>query len=103
MANKKRGEDTIKLGGKERKLKVNLNDLAELQDMCDGKPLMDILVELDRLNIKVLRALLYLSLRHDDPDLTPEQVGSWDMNLVEVSTKIGQVISLSLSGPNPKK
>jgi hypothetical protein len=103
MANKKRGEMIVELGGRERKIKITLNDLAELQDMCGGKPLMEVLAELDKLNIKILLNLLYLALRNDDKDLTIEQVGSWEMNITEVAGKLGSALALSLGGPKPGK
>jgi hypothetical protein len=103
MANKKRGEMIVDLGGRERKLKITLNDLAELQDMCGGKPLMEVLSELDKLNIKILLNLLYLALRHDDKDLSIEQVGSWEMNITDIATKLGEALALSLGGPKPGK
>jgi hypothetical protein len=101
MANKKRGELTIDVGGRTRKMKLTLNDFAELQDKHDGKPLMDILSTLDKMDVKVLRSMLYLALRHDDPDLTEEQVGNFDLELSDVALKLGNCISLSLGGDKP--
>lgn len=96
MANKKRGEISVNLGGRKRIMKLTLNDFAELQDRNNNQPLLTILSELDNLNLKLIRSILYLALRHDDPDLTEEQVGAFDMNLVQVTELIGQCVQASL-------
>jgi hypothetical protein len=101
MANKKRGEIKVNLGGRDRLMKLTLNDFAELQDRYNGQPLVDILATLDKMDVKVLRALLYFAIRQDDADLTEEQVGSFEFNLTEIATKLGECISLSLNGGQP--
>jgi hypothetical protein len=101
MANKKRGEIKVNLGGRDRLMKLTLNDFAELQDRYDNKPLVEILATLDKMDVKVLRALLFLALRHDDPDLTEEQVGNFEFNLTDVAEKLGKCIALSLGGGKP--
>jgi hypothetical protein len=104
MANKRRGEIKISLGGRDRILKLTLNDFAELQDLHDNKPLVDILATLDKMDIKLLRTLLYLALRHEDKDLTEHQVGSFEFNLAEAATKLGECIGASLGqGQSGKK
>ena len=102
MANKKRGEIKVNLGGRDRLMKLTLNDFADLQDRYDDLPLVDILAKLDKMDVKLLRAILFLSLRHEDSDLTEEQVGSFDVNLTEVAQKLGECIAISLGGSNPK-
>lgn len=96
MANKKRGEIKVNLGGRDRVLKLTLNDFAELQDMYDNKPLVDILATLDKMDIKLLRTMLYLALRHEDKDLTEHQVGNFEFNLADVASKLGECIGASL-------
>jgi hypothetical protein len=106
MVNKKRGEISIELGGRERVLKLTLNDFAELQDRYNDMPLIDILAKLDKMDVKVLRALLYLAVKHDDKDLTENQVGAFEFNLTEVATKLGECIAAALGGdskPGKKK
>lgn len=102
MANKKRGEIKAHIGGRDRIMKLTLNDFAELQDRYDGQALVDILAKLDKMDIKVLRALLYLSIRHEDSDLTEQQVGSFDIDLTDVSAKLGDCIAASLGASNTK-
>lgn len=96
MANKKRGEVKLELGGRQRILKLTLNDFAELQDMYNNKPLMEVLSSLDKMDVKLLRTLLYLSMRHDDKDLTEEQVGNFEFSLAEAAQKLGECIAASL-------
>ena len=70
----------IKLGGKERQLKYDLNAIAEIGER------LKISVRLDKfqedlmstpLPLSAIRIMLWAGLRHEDPDLTPEQVGAW--------------------------
>lgn len=102
MSNRRRGEVKADIGGKERILKLTLNDLAELQERYDDLPLIDILSKLDKMDVKLLRVLLYLSIRHEDSDLTEKQVGAFDINITDAATAIGECIAASLGGDNKK-
>jgi hypothetical protein len=71
---------TIELGGKTRHLKYDLNAIAEISDR------LHITVKLNNfaqdlmstpLSFSALRVLLWAGLRHEDSELTIEQVGSW--------------------------
>ena len=71
---------TIELGGKERHLKYDLNAIAEIGER------LDITIRLQRfaedlmstpLPFSALRVILWAGLVHEDPDLTPQQVGAW--------------------------
>ena len=71
---------TIELGGKERHLKFDLNAIAEIGER------LDITIRLQRfaedlmstpLPFSALRVILWAGLVHEDPDLTPQQVGAW--------------------------
>ena len=98
MANKKRGQVSVEIGGKSRKMWLTLNDFAELQDRFDGKPVTEILQKLNQMDVRVLRAILHLALRHDDPDLTENQVGDFEFSIADIASKLGECIALSLSG-----
>jgi hypothetical protein len=103
MANTHRGEVKIVIGGRERVMKLTLNDFAMLEQLNPGQTLLDILARLDKMEITLLRTLLYLSLRHDDADLTEEQLGEFDFNLTELTTKLGECIAASLGGGSSEK
>lgn len=71
---------TIELGGKERHLKFDLNAVAEIGERLNVTVRLEKLAE-DLLStplpLSALRVLLWAGLRHEDPELTPEQVGAW--------------------------
>ena len=71
---------TIELGGKERHLKFDLNAIAEIGERLDITISFENFVK-DLMSTQIpfsaLRVILWAGLRHEDPDLTPEQVGAW--------------------------
>ena len=71
MANVQRGEHTITLD-KKRTLKFDLNALVDVEDRL-GYSLSEMG---DKVSIKAMRTLLTAGLRHEDPELTEEYVGS---------------------------
>lgn len=85
MANLRRGEVAIDLD-RERKLKFDLNALAEFEALC-GEPVYSVFMRLNGLKsagpqeilglvgMKVLRGLLWAALLHDEPQLTARQAG----------------------------
>lgn len=103
MANKKRGEIEVELGGKTRIMKLTMNDFAELMDLYGGEPLLDLLGRLDKLDVRVLRSMLWLALKHEDKDLTEKQVGDWNCSLTWVAQTLGECISAALEGDKPAK
>ena len=80
---------TLELGGRARRLKYDLNAIAEIGER------LGITVRLSNLGgdllerelpLKAVRTILWAGLVHEDPDLTEEKVGSWvdQDNLQEV-------------------
>ena len=51
MANKYRGEVKIDIGGRERVMKLTLNDFAMLEQLNPGQTLLDILARLDKMDV----------------------------------------------------
>lgn len=95
MANKHRGEVEIDIGGRKRKMRLSLNSLVEFQQEFN-KPLLDVFGELDKLNILVIRSLLFYSLKDDDNSLTPEIIGNWDIDFKITLEKLGETLNNSL-------
>ena len=94
---------TIELGGKERHLKYDLNAIAEIGER------LNINIRLDHLRedlfgaslpLSTLRVLLWAGLRHEDTELTPEQVGEWvDLdNIEEVGKRFFTLFGDKFSG-----
>ena len=71
---------TLDLGGKERRLRYDLNAIAEIGDRLGVRVRLDHLQE-DLLGVPLplstLRLILWAGLIHEDPDLDPKQVGAW--------------------------
>ena len=109
---------TIELGGKERHLKIDLNAIAEIGEQLNfiirPKTFQQDLMSTS-FSPSALRGILWACLRHEDPDLTIEQVGSWvDLdNFEEVgkrfftlfdgkfSAKVEKQVKETLSTPPP--
>ena len=71
---------TLDLGGKTRRLRYDLNSVAEIGERLGITVRLDSLGE-DLLGkdlpLRSLRVLLWAGLVHEDPELTEEAVGSW--------------------------
>lgn len=87
---------SIELGGKERRMKYDLNAFAELEDMY-GSP-QKAMDALEEGSFKSLRALVWVGLLHDEPELTEREVGSWlDLNNMKmIAEKIGEAINKAM-------
>lgn len=68
--NKFRGIVEIELD-KKRNLRFSMNALCEIEDLI-GKPMSQLN---DEMSIKDLRSFLWCGLKHEDKDLTMEEVG----------------------------
>ena len=71
---------TIELGGKERHLKYDLNAIAEIGERLNITISFTNFVQdlmSTPLPFSALRVILWAGLIHEDPDLTPKDVGAW--------------------------
>lgn len=89
-------DPVIELGGKERRLHYDLNSIALIGEKLDIKLCLNNLAEdlmSTPLPFSAIRVILWAGLLHEDPDLTPEQVGAWiDLKkLSEIAKKMGLV------------
>lgn len=71
---------TVNIGGRERRLRYDLNAIAEIGDR------LKIAVRLDRLGedimaqplpLSAIRTILWAGLIHESPELTEHEVGGW--------------------------
>lgn len=78
---------------KERHLKFNLNALI-LAEEITGKKLAELGEKKENFDLAFLRAMLYAGLKHEDKELTLEEVGDLiDMdNMEEVTEKLGEAM-----------
>lgn len=77
---------------KERHLHFTLNSLELIEDLT-GVSIDKIG---DNMNMKVLKAIIYAGLKHEDSDLTPEAVG--EMIGFEDIEKVSKAISEAFGG-----
>ncbi|MDE1161927.1 MAG: hypothetical protein PW792_08265 [Acidobacteriaceae bacterium] len=77
----------LDIAGKKRKLLFDFNTVIRVDELTGLNLLRAVVSEVEAKNV---RALLYASLLHDDPDLTLEEVGSWITirNMSSVQTAI---------------
>ena len=89
MANIHRGEFTVELD-KPRRVRIDMNDMAEVEDAFGGSPFYDIL---QRPTVKQLRMVLWRGLLHDDPAITEHEVGAMmtSQNLAEIGEMMRKV------------
>lgn len=92
MANKHKGEVIINIGGMEKKLKFDMNTLAEVEGILD-RPIHQVLNE-NKLGIREIRALLYAGIQWDGKPLSLKQIGemlNFD-NMQYFAEKIGEAL-----------
>lgn len=94
MANLKRGEVDIFIGGTERRLKFNFNALCELEKLF-GRPVQDIFTK-GNVGMLVIRDSLFVGLKNSKPDLNPEEVGYWLENDIDKLGEFTEALTASL-------
>lgn len=89
---------TIQLD-KARTLRYGINALAKIEDII-GRPIMGL--DLEKLGIKELLAIVYAGLYHEDKTLTVEKVGDLIddySNLNEIADKLGEALTQAFGKP----
>lgn len=94
MTTKKRGNVSVKLNGKPRKIKFTLNAFCEVCEILGTNNLEEVLDRVGSGDFIAVRAALKASL--NDPELSLEDVGAMDMELKEVIEAIAMAIAASL-------
>lgn len=73
-----RGDERVKLDGRVKILRYDMNAIVEAEAALGGKAVMEILQEMSqRLSFTSLRVLLWAGLLHEEPDLDLQTVGAW--------------------------
>jgi hypothetical protein len=90
MSNVQRGNTKITLD-KERTIKLDLNSLIDVEDSL-GYPLSELGEK--KIPIRVMRTLLTAGLKHEDPEITEQYVGSLITleNMKEVQDALGSAM-----------
>lgn len=85
---------------KPRTLRYGMNALAKIEDLT-GKSILSL--DLNKLGIKDLLAIVYGGLYHEDKTLTIQKVGDLIdeySNLNEVAEKLGEALTAAFGGEN---
>lgn len=92
----------ITLGGKERRLRYDINAAAEMEELLGGRSLLFILGNPASAGFSVLRTLLWGGLKHAEKGLTLQRVGLLMQEYLEtggsletISEIIGQAVRRS--------
>lgn len=77
---------------KKRTLRFDMNAMAEFEDIS-GKPFFGWAQTMQNMTAKDLRSFLWACLRHEDKELTPEQVGAMITadNLLDVQKSLSDM------------
>jgi hypothetical protein len=99
MANPRKGEVALPVGGRDFTLRLSVNALAEVEGLLD-KGVNEIIQSLDR--VTTLRALLWAGLRQHHPDVSLFDAGDLigEAGADIVGEKIGEALKAAF--PEPK-
>lgn len=75
--NDPRAMKRVKIGGKSRLFRFDANAIVELSDQTGIEDVEETINAASNLNFRVLRAMVWAGLLHDEPDLELRDVGSW--------------------------
>jgi hypothetical protein len=78
--NAHRGEVELEIGGKLRKLRFTLNSLAVVTQLFGLERMSQLFAITREPSPYHLRHLLHAALLPSEPELTPEEVGEWDVD-----------------------
>lgn len=91
----------IELGGKTRKLRLDFNALALIEERT-GKTISD-MGDWKSLSAKHMRSMIWAALVHEDESITEKQVGSWLslQTFPAVIQKFSEAMFVSMKGEIP--
>ena len=81
----------ITLGGKERRLKYDINAAAEMEELLGGRSLLFILGNPASAGFSVMRTLLWGGLKHAEKGLTLQRVGLLMQEYMEAGGSFGEL------------
>ena len=92
----------ITIGGKERKLRYDINAAADMEELMGGKSLLYVMSNPMAAGFSALRILLWGGLKHAEKRLTPQRVGLMMQEYMEsggsietLALKIGEAVRKS--------
>jgi hypothetical protein len=98
MTNKARPDIPIKIGGKLRHLRLDLNAMAEFEGATGQSLFGANIVQIQKMGAKGLRALIWACLLHENKELTIEEVGGWIKldNLADIAEQINKAFEAAV-------
>lgn len=102
MANAHKGETRMQVGAEEYTLKYDLNAMAEIQDRLEVTGMEAVLDELEKMDFKTIRMLLWAGVlhqfmdEHDNPTISERKVGAWDISMVQAAEYIAEALKKSM-------
>ena len=81
----------ITLGGKERRLRYDINAAAEMEELMGGKSLLYVLGSPMAAGFSAIRVLLWGGLKHADKGLTLQRVGQMMQEYMEAGGNLGEL------------
>ena len=81
----------ITLGGKERRLRYDINAAAEMEELMGGKSLLYVLGSPMAAGFSAIRVLLWGGLKHADKGLTLQRVGLMMQEYMEAGGNLGEL------------
>lgn len=98
MANKIKGEVSLRHGGKSYEMVLDFNALAEFEEAAGVENAIEAIQNPGALNAKKLRALFWAGLRQRHPEMTMELAGSILSGNLD---KMGEAIGTAFPDPDP--
>ncbi len=96
------GSTYITIGGKERKLRYDINAAADMEELMGGKSLLYVMSQPMAAGFSAIRVLLWGGLRHAEKGLTLQRVGMMMQEYMEaggsvesLAAKIGEAVKAS--------
>lgn len=93
----------INLGSKEREIKFDLGIMSDYEDLTGANALMENIFE--NISAKKLRALLFVVLKVNDPEITIGECGKFVNagNMTDVIEGLSKAFNLGMAKPDKKK
>ena len=98
MANIQRGEVDIRIGGRTRVLRFDLNALSAVSHHFGITQMTDFVDQVRDMSPERLRFALWAGLQHADKKLKIETVGAWDFPYLPAQTAVVEAVLLAFNG-----
>lgn len=81
----------ITIGGKERRLRYDINSAAEMEELMGGKSLLYVMANPQAAGFSAIRILLWGGLKHAEKGITLQRVGLMMQEYMEAGGSFGEL------------